>query len=294
MNDTETVTAHTPTATLAAGLVRAQREAHAVAKGGRNKFHGYNYASAEDVIRAARDALSEGDLAILAMSHEIATMIPGGPEVEPTLSVRIRYALIHAAGESREITSETPIMPEKGRPWDKALAAAKTYDLSYMLRSLLLLPRGEDEASADVDNRDDRGWDKRRQGGGGDRAPAKAPPREPERPAEATAKTPPPAAPVRDEAFAAWWAGMQEAGYTADATKALAARMFSVDSPRKLTPDQRAAVLTEARRAGAPERDMSGARPVLDEAREVAREAAEAAAEQQDVRRQQRAARGAR
>lgn len=287
MTDTETT--HTTTATLAAGLVRAQREAHAVAKGGRNKFHGYNYASAEDVIRAARDALSEGDLAILAQSHEIVTMIPGTAEVEPTLSVRIRYALIHAAGEAREITSETPIIPEKGRPWDKALAAAKTYDLSYMLRSLLLLPRGEDEASADVDSRDDRGWDKRRQGG--DRAPTKTPPREPERPAEATAKTPPPAAPVRDEAFAVWWAGMQEVGYTADATKALAARLYSVDSPRKLTPDQRAAVLAEAKRAGAPERDMSGARPVLDEARDVAREAAEAAAEQQDIRRQQRAAR---
>lgn len=306
-----------PTATLArpglfAGLVRAQRAAEAVAKNGRNNFHHYAYASAEDVIQAGRDALAEGGLALFCTTHEVFVMLASraagalgaeDPGEEETVAVRVRYLLAHESGESQAIVSETPVIPEKGRPWDKALAAAKTFDLSYTLRGVLLLPRGDQEGG--VDDRNDRDTSRNGRGGGRgrndrgppaeDRRPPQSRTREPERPAEATAKTPPPPTFVRDEAFATWWAGMQEAGYTADATKALAARMFSVDSPRKLTPDQRAAVLTEAKRAGAPERDMSGARPVLDEARDVAREAAEAAAEQQDARRQQqRATRGGR
>ena len=55
---------------------------------------------------------------------------------------------------------ETPIIPDKGRPMDKAVATARTYALGYMLRDLLLLPRVE--PSADVDARDDRGHEPKR------------------------------------------------------------------------------------------------------------------------------------
>jgi hypothetical protein len=56
-----------------------------------------------------------------------------------------------------EIKSVTPIVPGKGRPSDKAVACAKTYDLRYMLRVLLLLPQVEEEIEPDT--RDDTKFD---------------------------------------------------------------------------------------------------------------------------------------
>src|SRR5258707_6928030 len=53
------------------------------------------------------------------------------------------------------IESETPIVEDKSRPMDKAVATALTYNLGYTLRGLLLLPRVEDE----VDQRDDRKYE---------------------------------------------------------------------------------------------------------------------------------------
>lgn len=137
---------------IAAALVTAQKAAHAVEKGSKNTFHRYAYASAEDVIEASRKALAAGDLALLPLGYEVS---------EDCGRLRARYALLHASGDKLELSSETPVVPEKGRPLDKAVATAKTYDLSYLLRGLLLLPRVEE--GTEVDARDDRGHDPRRQ-----------------------------------------------------------------------------------------------------------------------------------
>jgi len=147
------------TSGLWAGLVAAQRVGKTVAKDGKNAHHGYKYATSEDVIEEARSALGAGELALFAEASSLREIIPAsgeGSAYEPPLYVVDSvYVLAHASGGTHRITSSTFVMPEKGRPFDKALAAAKTYDLAYTLRSLLLLPRGEADHP---DQRDDRAW----------------------------------------------------------------------------------------------------------------------------------------
>jgi hypothetical protein len=61
--------------------------------------------------------------------------------------------LLHTSGERMEITIAWPVVPDRGRPLDKAVASAATTSLSYLLRDLLLMPR-VDEAD-DIAGRDD-------------------------------------------------------------------------------------------------------------------------------------------
>lgn len=138
---------------LAAGLIRAQGAIERVAKSGQNQFHRYAYATAEDMVDEARGALNAGGLALFARRY--SSELRGD-----LLWLCVKYELVHEGGEKTELESETPVIPEKGRPEDKALAAAKTYDLAYLLRALLLIPRGEEDGG--VDRRDDRNKQARR------------------------------------------------------------------------------------------------------------------------------------
>lgn len=154
---------------LFAALVRAQRIARAVEKDAHNSFHRYSYASSEAVISEARGALGEAGLAFFAVSYEVvrgefAEAAEREPEPKDAKKqdhakaygiLRAKYRLVHEGGEATETESVTSIIPERGRPVDKAIASAKTFDLAYMLRALLLLPRVEEDT--EVDRRDDRG-----------------------------------------------------------------------------------------------------------------------------------------
>jgi hypothetical protein len=137
-------------AKLYAALARASAAAQAVAKNATNSFHRYKYASAESLIEEARGALASAELAVLPMLKEVvpSQIVQGGS------TLLARYRLVHSSGECIELSSSTEVMPEKGRPQDKAEAAASTLNLGYFLRDLLLLPREDAETS--VDQRDDR------------------------------------------------------------------------------------------------------------------------------------------
>ena len=135
-----------------AALGQATATASAVAKRSKNEHHRYKYASSEDVIEEAREALHTNGLALYCWEATMTSLCEVETEsVDPDgvlrkqrttqWQVRCVYRLTHSSGEHLDIESSTPIMPEKGRPLDKALATAKTYDLAYTLRSLLLLPR---------------------------------------------------------------------------------------------------------------------------------------------------------
>ena len=130
-------------------LVEAQKIAKSVGKDKSNSFHRYKYASAEAMIEEARGALTEAGLAFRCVGAIAST-----PDGKPPMLL-VCYKLSHISGEHEIIESETPIIEEKGRPFDKAVATAKTYDLGYTLRGLLLLPRVEEE----VDERDDRRYE---------------------------------------------------------------------------------------------------------------------------------------
>lgn len=149
---------------MAGALLAAQRATRSVQKDSKNKHHDYQYASAEDVISHSRAVLGAAGLTLIADEYTVrgAVLLPRDKEAAPDTNparvesavLRCRYVLTHEGGSAWPITSETPIVPEKGRPADKAVASAKTYDLSYTLRALLLLPRGVDDD--DPDARDDR------------------------------------------------------------------------------------------------------------------------------------------
>ncbi len=149
--------------TLCAALVSAQKTVRAVQKDSKNKFHNYDYASAEDVIVAARHALTGAGLALIASGYTVepGQVIDAIPEkgktqepedAKPRANLRCEYVLVHVDGGFEKLASVTPIIPEKGRPADKAVATAKTYDLSYTLRGLLLMARGVDDDDPDARN----------------------------------------------------------------------------------------------------------------------------------------------
>jgi hypothetical protein len=142
---------------LAAALAGAIASSQAVGKDGRNKFHGYDYASAEGVFTMARTALAENGLSLVTMKAEVEwTGSTGYKDIAG--HVLRTFLLLHSSGESMLVSSPPwPIIPEKGRPVDKALAAAMTSSLRYVLRDLLLLPQVEKGTDRDAD--DDTKWE---------------------------------------------------------------------------------------------------------------------------------------
>jgi hypothetical protein len=159
-----------PRDSLAGALLRAQRAIAGVHKASKNDFHKYAYASSEDMITACRDVLHAEGIAVRRSgwtlregSETTWTEVDkktgeerGGTERSLTL-VSTFVVAYPPTGEREESTVDFPIVPEKGRPYDKAAAGSLTVSLSYFLRDLLLVPRDDEE----MDKRDDRGHNPR-------------------------------------------------------------------------------------------------------------------------------------
>lgn len=151
---------------LYAALVKAQAAARGVEKDATNKFHHYNYVSAEAMIREAKQLLSDHDLAIVP-TGSVLTDAPtvDGTNEEWAKNARAAAVLcatwlvVHKLGGSLAIESGWPVAPEKGRPIDKACAAARTASLSYLLRDLLQIPRVEEGTDLDHNSRDEQRQD---------------------------------------------------------------------------------------------------------------------------------------
>jgi hypothetical protein len=169
---------------IAKSLVKAQALVERVGKDGNNKFHHYRYTSAEAVMEAARDPMAAAGLAIVQMGWtltdpRIVDTLEWVPAVEgksgkddrfipqPSKDIlpgrtTVRFLLTHDSGETWEMPPiVVPVIPEAGRPWDKALFTALTFAEAYALRGLLKMPRSGDPdeteaGSDDGDQRDDR------------------------------------------------------------------------------------------------------------------------------------------
>lgn len=148
------------TTQLYAALVQAQTAIAPVEKGSTNAFHKYKYASGDDIIAAGRAALNGAGLAAFAVRWTLTeTPFEWADDkgvLHPDVSIRllVHYRLVHTSGEALDFEPfSVPVLPEKGRPIDKAEAGARTYALSYFLRDLLLIPRVDE--GADNDQRDD-------------------------------------------------------------------------------------------------------------------------------------------
>lgn len=153
------------TAAIAAAIVHAQAVARAVGKDAKNTHHGYRYASAEGIIIEAKEALVAAGLALLQLTWRLVTSdtvdeVTGEERRLPSGvlgRVVVDYLLVHKDGDTFPFSTSTPVIPDKGRPPDKAEFAALTANLGYTLRGLLLLPRDDEQAS--IDARDDRAYE---------------------------------------------------------------------------------------------------------------------------------------
>lgn len=137
---------------IAKALATAQQKCKPVEKDARNTFHKYSYASAEAILAAAQQALAASDLAVVCSSPRLTTIGSGST----TCHALVRnVTLIHSSGEYLPLDPlEWPVIPDKGRPLDKAFASAITSSLAYLLRDLLLMPRVDPED--EIAGRDDR------------------------------------------------------------------------------------------------------------------------------------------
>jgi hypothetical protein len=136
---------------IAKALAAAQQKCRAVEKDSWNAFHRYHYASAEAVIAEAKGALAESGLSLLPLEQTIDGYERTG---EGRFELRRRFVLMHSSGEWLPLNVAWPVVPEKGRPLDKAAAIAATQSLAYLLRDLLLMPRVDPED--DLPGRQDR------------------------------------------------------------------------------------------------------------------------------------------
>jgi len=150
-----------PKTGLMAALIQAQSKVESVKKGSTNTFHKYSYASAEDVLTGAREALDDCGLAVFQAGWEFVEIgrevirPDGGKETldAPILGVCIGYEVHHAeSGESASYKTVVPVREEKGRPLDKALFGALTEGLAYFLRGLLLIPRADAQTPSERDD----------------------------------------------------------------------------------------------------------------------------------------------
>lgn len=131
---------------LNGALLGAQNALKSVGKDAKNSFHGYNYTSSEGMISACRDALHANGLVVSRTSWRFDA---GTGEFGMLISTFVLSFV--DTNESVSAESCWFVVPEKGRPIDKALAGALTSSLNYYLRDLLLVPREEET----MDSRDD-------------------------------------------------------------------------------------------------------------------------------------------
>jgi hypothetical protein len=154
---------------IVVAMVKAQANVRAVGHDGKNKHHDYKYTSAEALLEAAREPLASAGLAVSQFAWEhvapdaehVAYLREesGKPEQVHGIEtgparLRVWYLVAHDSGASWVFAATVPVLPEKGRPIDKAEATALTYSFGYTLRGLLKIPR-TDATDDDVDQRDD-------------------------------------------------------------------------------------------------------------------------------------------
>jgi hypothetical protein len=143
------------TATLFAALVAAQADVDPVLKLGYDKHGKRDYARSEDMIAYGRTVLGKHGLALLPVGSEYRHLGEFGDKKKLHGVMRFRWKLVHVSGESQDIEREMIAAAHDGMALDKACAAADTYDLGYLLRSILQADRRL-EGEIPVDERNDR------------------------------------------------------------------------------------------------------------------------------------------
>ncbi len=147
---------------LSAALVEAQRSITGIEKDSQNTFHKYKYVSGEAMIHYCSRMLTAAGLTVVPTSTALRSVegynVNDGKTEWPLLIMVREYRISHGeSGESLTMGQEWPVVPERGRPLDKATAAADTASLGYFLRTLLLVPRVDQGTELDDPSRDESG-----------------------------------------------------------------------------------------------------------------------------------------
>lgn len=154
------------TPSIDGAILVAQQQLKAVGKDAVNKFHNYNYTSSEGMLSACREALHSAGLLVRRTHWRI------DPTIGEFGTLISDIVVAHPASGAKIVDNVMwPIVPEKGRPFDKALAGALTTSLNYFLRDLLQVPREEE----DMDTRNDTEYQPRQRSAPAPRQSAPAP-----------------------------------------------------------------------------------------------------------------------
>ena len=128
---------------LTAALIEAQQAIRSVGKDAKNDFAKYDYVSAETMIAECRRALHASGLLFCRTHWDLKQSMEG------VMTMVSSYLLSHPeSGEDLKMVSEM-VVPPNQKQLDKAVLAALTTSLNYMLRDLLLIPRADEP---EVDN----------------------------------------------------------------------------------------------------------------------------------------------
>jgi hypothetical protein len=141
-NDGMAVFEHKNLGDLARRIAAASLAVGNVEKRGRNKHFGYAYATAEDVKRAAREALAEQGLSIIPLTRLVEQR-----RDNKMVITRVYFDFVVACEEGYLVV---PWVADSQDIGDKGINKCATVALKYFLINLLQIPTGdEDDADAD-------------------------------------------------------------------------------------------------------------------------------------------------
>lgn len=134
---------------LAKAVCRVMQAVRYVPETGKNKFHGYTYASDEDLLTVVQPAMAENGLSLIPTVVQISTTEhspdgKGKPQWRTDLVVA--YTLLHTSGEMQVV--QAPGCGIDGE--DKGTYKAMTGALKYALRHMFLVPTGQDAERAEA------------------------------------------------------------------------------------------------------------------------------------------------
>ena len=135
-------------ASIWSALAQARAAMTPLVKDAENNFHNYRYTSADTMIGSGSRCLAAHGLSLIVTSAEIVTQENGDKTLRSVLT------LTHSDGGVCTIgPCDMPVLPDKGRPLDKALCSARTVGLAYCYRDLLGIERPDSDD--DIAGRDD-------------------------------------------------------------------------------------------------------------------------------------------
>jgi hypothetical protein len=140
------------TSGLFAALAKTRAEIAAAAHDSKNQHQRYDYTSSEAVIDRCSKTLAANGVSLVPVSSRL-----GEQDSIGSCILDSSWMLVHSSGETHEIRRDMPVCPGKGRPLDKAMCAALTVNLAYLLRDICGLKRPD--ASDDINGRDDSAYE---------------------------------------------------------------------------------------------------------------------------------------